>query len=143
MPVGTADALPRYTPAPVAYEHEATPADLRCTQIAGIARTGQPPTFLVEVHGDLDKTLVARMRESLFSAAASSPDRIVIDLAQVSFVDAVGLRTLIAARRRCVAAGTTFALRRPSRAVRRLLSVTHLENVFDVEPERPALAERK
>jgi anti-anti-sigma factor len=112
------------------------PAELRCSHLAGTTRSGQTAMVLLEVHGDLDKALVARMRETLFSAAASSPERIVIDMAAVSFVDAVGLRTLIAARRRCAAAGTGFALRRPSRAVRRLLSVTHLDNVFDVEQER-------
>jgi anti-anti-sigma factor len=94
------------------------------------------PTVLLEVRGDLDKTRVARMRESLFTAAASCPNRIVIDMAQVSFVDGDGLRTLIAARRRCAAGGTDFALRRPSLAVRQLLSLTHLERVFDVEYER-------
>ncbi len=136
MTVGTADALPRYAPTSGAYEMRAVPSELRCSQIASAGRSGQAPTVLVEIHGDLDKTMVARMRESLFAAAASSPGRIVIDMADVSFLDTVGLRTLIAARRRCVAAGTSFALRRPSRPVRRLLSVTHLDNVFDVEHER-------
>ncbi len=100
-----------------------------------MASAGASPTVFLEVHGDLDQTRVARMRESIFSAAASSPDRIVLDMADVSFVDASGLRTLIAARRRCAAAGMDFALRRPSHAVRQMLSLTRLEKVFDVEHE--------
>ncbi|HEX4428076.1 MAG TPA: STAS domain-containing protein [Frankiaceae bacterium] len=136
MTVGASDVLPRYAKVPVEYETEAKPAHLRCSKIVAAAPTGQPPTVLLEVRGDLDKVLVARMRESLFSAAAQSPHRIVIDMAEVSFVDTVGLRTLIAVRRRCAAGGTGFALRRPSRAVKRLLSVTHLDHVFDVEHER-------
>lgn len=94
------------------------------------------PTVLLEVHGELDKSRVARMRESLFSAAASAPHRIVVDMADVSFVDTDGLRTLIAARRRCVAGGMDFALRRPSDAVRQMLMLTRLDGVFDVEYER-------
>ncbi len=116
---------------------------LHCTTSPGAAsapgsagsRRGKPrPSVLLEVRGDLDETLVARMRESIFSAAAERPESIVVDLADVSFVDTVGLRTLIAGRRRCSASGTTFALRSPSRAVRRLLSMTHLDTIFDVEP---------
>ncbi len=136
MTVDTSDASPRYSRSPVAFETEATTAHLRCSEISDSHSKGLSPTVLLEVQGDLDNALVARMRESLFSAAASSPPRIVIDMAEVSFVDTVGLRTLIAARRRCAAAGTDFALRSPSRAVLRLLSVTHLESVFDVEQER-------
>ncbi len=119
---------------PISFEAEAGAAGLSFSQLPLRASSVRRRSFLLEVHGDLDEELVSRMRESLFSAAASSPGRIVIDLADVSFLDGMGLRTLIAARRRCVAGGTTFALRRPSSAVRRLLSLTHLEGVFDVEP---------
>lgn len=96
------------------------------------------PTVLLEVHGDLDAARVARMRESLFSAAASAPDRIIVDMADVSFVDAYGLRTLIAVRRRCAAAGMDFALRDPSGVVRQMLTATRLERIFEVEHERVA-----
>ncbi len=82
--------------------------------------------------------LVAKLRESIFSEAANRPGRIVVDLSNVSFLDTAALRTLIAARRRCAAGNTGFALRRPSRAVQRVLALTHLEHVFAVE--RPPAA---
>ena len=135
----TAPAVPFTRAGEVESQEADTPrelssATLLCTRFAN----GKPANaeLLFEVCGDLDDTLVARMRESIFSAAATRPRRIVVDLARVGFVDAVGLRTLIAARRRCTAGGTGFALRRPSRAVQRLLSQTRLDTVFDVEPAR-------
>jgi anti-sigma B factor antagonist len=114
---------------------EVAPAvsEVRCSEITAPASNRDRPVVLLEIHGDMDESLVARVRESIFSAAAMAPRRIVIDLADVSFVDAVGLRTLIAARRRCAGGPTTLTLRSPSRPVRRLLSRTRLDSVFEFE----------
>jgi anti-sigma B factor antagonist len=126
------------TPRSKTFEAERLLPGLRCSELAELETTQRGPVVLLEIHGDLDETLVARVRESVFSAAAASPRRIVIDLADVSFVDGIGLRTLIAARRRCAGGPTTLTLRSPSRSVRRLLSRTHLDTVFDVEEQADA-----
>ncbi len=129
-PSGT---LPRKSrPALLNFDSVAAPSTLRCSELPQVAGQSEA-SFLVEVCGDLDERLVARMRESIFSAATKHPACIVVDLEQVSSVDGSGLRTLIAARRRCSAGGTRFALRRPSPSVQRLLRLTHLHHVFDVD----------
>lgn len=102
---------------------------LRCKS----RRLAAGTSVTVEVAGELDGWLVGELRESLLGAAATRPGEIVVDLSRVSFLDTAALRTLIAARRRCVAAETRFALRRPSRAVETLLALTHLDQVFAVE----------
>ena len=99
---------------------------------------GEPDVFVLTLSGDVDLMHVTNLRATLSAAAARRPDRIVVDVADVTFMDTAALRTFIAIRRRCVATGVGFTLRRPSHVVDRLLTVTHLENVFDVE--RPLLA---
>jgi anti-sigma B factor antagonist len=94
--------------------------------------------FLLTLSGDVDLPHVAALRATLSAAAARRPERIVVDVAEVTFMDTAALRTLIAIRRRCVAGGIGFTLRRPSYVVERLLTITHLSSVFDVE--RPLLA---
>ena len=100
---------------------------------------GEPAdVFALTLTGDVDLRSVAGLRATLSAAAARRPARIVIDVADVTFMDTAALRTLIAIRRRCVAGGIGFTLRRPSHVVERLLTVTRLATVFDVE--RPLLA---
>ena len=60
---------------------------------------------------------------------ASSGQRLVIDLTDVTFVDSTGLRALL---RIHAAAGPCLALRRPSAPVRRLLNLT-VGELFAVE----------
>ena len=103
----------------------------------GSAGRGLDDVFLVSLAGDIDLPHVAHLRATLSAAAARRPTRIVVDVADVTFMDTAALRTLIAIRRRCVAGGIGFTLRRPSHVVDRLLTITHLTTVFDIE--RPLL----
>jgi anti-sigma B factor antagonist len=124
----------------LALDRQRAPRRVHCSR-SDTGHPSRPHTFFVlDVQGDLDEDMVAEMRVAVFSAASERPYRITIDLSGVSFVDTAGLRTLIASRRRCVAGGIEFTLRRPSRAVQRLLKVTHLDSVFQVETTQLAAA---
>jgi anti-sigma B factor antagonist len=57
---------------------------------------------------------------------------VVVDLRRVTFCDSSGLNVLVRARQRHVAAGGSLGLAHPSPMLRRLLSVSGLESVFDV-----------
>jgi anti-sigma B factor antagonist len=113
---------------------------VRCSRSYTGHPSGRDTILVLDVEGDLDEDMVAEMRVAVFSAASERPRGITIDLSGVGFVDTAGLRTLIASRRRCVAGGIDFTLRRPSRAVQRLLKVTHLDAVFQVEQDQLAAA---
>jgi anti-sigma B factor antagonist len=124
----------------LALERQHAPRRVRCSR-SSTGHPSRPDTvFVLDVQGDLDEDLVAEMRAAVFSAASERPYGITIDLADVSFVDTAALRTLIASRRRCVAGGIRFTRRRPSHAVQRLLKVTHLDAVFQVEEDHLAAA---
>jgi stage II sporulation protein AA (anti-sigma F factor antagonist) len=58
---------------------------------------------------------------------------LVVDLARVRFIDASGINVLLTAAHQARAVGGTLVLRSPSRAVRRLLDVLHLDEVLAVE----------
>lgn len=102
------------------------------------ARAGR--TVVVDVCGDLDLTTVARMRERLEGVMASRPDRLVVDLSACAFVDASALAMLLEAHRRTCRSGGALTLRGCSPRVLRLLSLTGLRRVFDVEPAEPRSA---
>ncbi len=98
------------------------------------------PAVVVRLSGDVDAGLDPKLRHVLSTAVAQRLDRVTVDLADVTFLDCTVLRTLVATRRRCAAAGTRFILRRPCPAVERLLAVTRLDRIFEIEGGLPAAA---
>lgn len=76
----------------------------------------------VRVVGDLDLHTAGRLPPAL----DLHPGDIEIDVSQVSFIDATGLRVLIAAHQRRASRGQRLWLVNPSDAVRRTLEATGL-----------------
>jgi anti-anti-sigma regulatory factor len=77
-------------------------------------------------------------------AAAGDVDAIVVDLAEVTFMDCSALRTLVALSERCAQQGARFLLSGPTAIVLRLLNALQLDRVFVVTrtlTEAIALAE--
>ena len=87
----------------------------------------------VDVVGDLDVAAVPRMRERLHAALADKPAQLVIDLTDCGFIDASALAMLLDVHRRTWRYGGVLTLRGCSPRVLRLLSLTGLRRVFDVE----------
>lgn len=92
-----------------------------------------PAVVVVEVVGDLDLGSVARVRETLHDALSVHPERLVVDLSQCEFVDASALAMLLDVHRRAWRGGGVLTLRGCSSRVLRLLSLTGLRRVFDLD----------
>ena len=92
-----------------------------------------PELVTVEVVGDLDLSSVARVRETLHDALSVRPGRLVVDLNRCAFVDASALAMLLDVHRRAWRGGGVLTLRGCSPRVLRLLSLTGLRRVFDLE----------
>jgi anti-sigma B factor antagonist len=88
---------------------------------------------VVGVDDVLDHRSVPRTREQLHAALAARPERLVVDLSGCSFVDASALSMLVDVHRRACRGGGVLTLRGCSPRVLRLLSLTGLRRVFDVE----------
>lgn len=88
--------------------------------------------LVVRLGGELDVYNAGVVREALMNAAGRGvPGRVVVDLAQVSFVDSTLLGVLVEARTR-FANGRAFVLAAPGLEVRRALEVSGLDRHFDV-----------
>ena len=92
-----------------------------------------PAVVVVEVVGDLDLASVARVRETLHDALSVKPEQLVVDLSRCAFVDASALAMLLDVHRRAWRLGGVLTLRGCSPRVLRLLSLTGLRRVFDLE----------
>ena len=103
----------------------------------------QNGALVVRLGGELDVYNAGVVRDALLEVAGRTEDgRLVVDLAQVSFVDSTLLGVLVEARTR-VADRRAFLLAAPGLEVRRALEVSGLDRHFEVhETIESALAAR-
>jgi len=80
--------------------------------------------------GDLDMSTVARVRPIVERACESSPEKVVVDLSAVEFVDSHGLHLLAATQRALTADGCVLVVIPPSEPVRRAFEITGLDKLF-------------
>jgi anti-sigma B factor antagonist len=90
----------------------------------------QGGAVVVGLRGELDLHNSEDVRAGIESAGGSPPGRIVVDLADVEFVDSTTIAVLVQANR---AAGKGhFRLAAPSPEVRRALGTAGVDRYFDV-----------
>ena len=93
----------------------------------------QRPGAVLALVGRLDVHAAADVRLALVDALAAGTGVLQVDLDAVTAVDATGLGVLVGAHRRAGRAGRVLVLRDPSPAVVRVLFLTRLERVLQVE----------
>ena len=86
----------------------------------------------VVVSGEVDIAAVPSLTAQFDEVIETSSDAIVIDLADVTFMDSTGLVLLIETRRRLAGEDRQLVLARPSACVRRLFELTGLSELFVV-----------
>ena len=95
------------------------------------AETPDWPGALIVASGELDVQSVPELKERLAEAVDAGTKRVVVDLAEVSFIDSLSLSALVGARRRLGADGR-LAVVAVHEYVRLILQATGLEQVLDV-----------
>ncbi|WP_157892125.1 MULTISPECIES: STAS domain-containing protein [Frankia] len=114
-------------PPPVESPQHVWVADrLAVTVHHGSAETG------VEVRGEIDLASVGALRSALFAAVRGGSPTVVVDLAEVDFLDALGLGALVAARTRARASGQRLVVIGARPLTYRLFALTNLAAPFDV-----------
>ncbi len=83
----------------------------------------------VAVRGEIDAHTAPALAAAL---AAAEQQPLVVDLAEVDFVDSSGLRVLLEAHQTMAAAGRALVLARPSDAVQRVLAVAGLDEYLEI-----------
>ncbi|WP_328465600.1 STAS domain-containing protein [Actinoplanes sp. NBC_00393] len=89
-------------------------------------------TTTVSLHGEIDISTVEQVRVVLGEAVTAGPQRIVVDMADVAFIDSTGLGALISGFQRARDRGIPFRLARPSSNVRQILVLSGLLEVVEL-----------
>lgn len=92
----------------------------------------------VFVRGELDLASAPSLERRLDELFAMPLQSVTLDLAELSFLDSTGLHTLDRLRRDAAERRVRFTLAAVPLMVERLLHVTAMETVFDIETRAPA-----
>jgi anti-sigma B factor antagonist len=99
--------------------------------VAGIERNDG--ATVVHLAGELDLYNAHTVREALIGCCEEAPDRLVVDLSEVKFIDSTALGVLIEARTR-LPNRRGFMLASPGLETRRALEISGLDRHFAVHP---------
>jgi len=110
------------------------------------ARRRAPPSLGADVRppamkmaGEYDVTTVGELSAMFSSAIAADDADLVVDLREVTFMDAATINVIVRARVFLGVHGRGLRLRAPSRCARRLLTVCDLGSLLQPDP-RPSLS---
>jgi anti-sigma B factor antagonist len=100
------------------------PFEVSCEESAEGAR--------LALHGELDMSSAPMLVRQLEAAESSRPREIVLDLAELSFMDVTGLRTILDAARRARRVGGSLVIANPTPHIIRLLELTAIDQTLEV-----------
>jgi anti-sigma B factor antagonist len=95
-----------------------------------LERTATGDVTVVRLDGRLDLLTAPRVRDHLSDALAGNQSRVIVDLADVSFIDSSGLGALIGALKAARQGGGDLRIARPSSQARLILELTSLDRVL-------------
>jgi anti-sigma B factor antagonist len=93
----------------------------------------RPNVFPLE--GDIDLHVSPVITESLNAVIQKKPERIVIDLSRVTYIDSAGIALLILAMQEVEAYGGKFFLSGLQETLRLIFETSRLEQVFRIFPD--------
>jgi anti-sigma B factor antagonist len=107
---------------------------LRKDPVLGVEAVGE--ACIVRLGGELDLYNANQVRDALGNACNESPERIVVDLGEVEFIDSTALGVLIEARTK-LDNRRAFMLAAPGLETRRALQISGLDRHFAVHETVP------
>jgi anti-anti-sigma factor len=89
---------------------------------------------LVTLSGELDASTATLLYDQLSDLEVKDVQHVVLDLAQVSFMDSTGLSVIVTEHKRLRHSGGGLTVFAPPSSVRRLFEITGLNTVLDIVP---------
>ena len=94
----------------------------------------------LDLRGELDLASVPLLIGPLLAAERAGPALVVLDVGDMTLLDAAGLRVFLDAARRAQLHDRRFAIARPDRETARVLRLTGLDQAIEVLDQLPPCA---
>jgi anti-sigma B factor antagonist len=98
----------------------------------------QTGSNVLALKGEIDLHVSPSVTSSLNEVIDKKPERLVVDLSDVSYIDSAGLAVLIGAMQRVEGYGGKFALTGLQETVRSIFEISRLDQVFQIFPDMDA-----
>jgi anti-anti-sigma factor len=92
--------------------------------------------IVLRVVGELDLATVSVLRDALSSIPAIGERRVVLDVSELAFISAAGVRLALEAQRRLARDGGQLVLRGPSALLMRVLQAAEVDQEFEIDERR-------
>ena len=102
------------------------------------ARRDRPD--VLPLKGEIDLHVSPSVTASLNAMIEKKPQRLVVDLSEVTYIDSAGLAALIEAMQKVEAYGGKFLLAGLQETVRSIFEISRLDQVFQIFPDVRAAA---
>ena len=96
-----------------------------------VANTTSPTTVVLT--GEIDIATAPRVRDALIAISNGGEISVVVDMANVTFMDSTGLAALVGPLKRFRSMNGQIVLRSPTGTVQKVLELTGLTRVFTIE----------
>ncbi len=90
---------------------------------------------VVRLHGELDMATSPALHQALAGAFDGNGTSIVVDLANLTFMDSTGIAVLLGACHQADDAGQSLVVRSPRRPVLKALRLTGVDKILAIEPD--------
>jgi len=94
---------------------------------------GKKESQVIKVIGEMVSENCENLKETALSIASKKPEEVVLDLAEVPFIDTSGLGVLVGLRSRLKEKKIDFRVVNPSERVLNSLYLTRLDTVFGIK----------
>jgi anti-anti-sigma factor len=93
-------------------------------------------SIVLRVAGELDLATISVLRDALESVPEIGVDRVVLDVTQLEFISAAGVRVALGAQRRLARHGGQLVLRGPNPLLMRVLQAADVDHEFLIDRHR-------
>ncbi|GAA1724410.1 STAS domain-containing protein [Aeromicrobium alkaliterrae] len=111
-----------------------TPSDDTRRSPLSVSREDREGRVVFSLVGDIDLETSRRLRTELLESLPTGGEDVVIDMTRVDFMDSSGLAALVGAWKVVRDAGS-FRVAGPNSVVHRVLTITGMEDVFEIFPD--------
>ena len=110
---------------------------MESTSLVTRTEVGADGRTIVLAEGDIDLTTAGILRDAL-ARALENPGSVVIDVGEVGFIDSSGLNAFVWGHHKAQESGRSLQLRRPSAMLCRLLEITALGSLLQIDSGGPS-----
>ncbi|PYI80675.1 MAG: anti-sigma factor antagonist [Verrucomicrobia bacterium] len=96
------------------------------------------PSNVVPLKGEIDLHVSPTVTAALTEVIDQKPERLVVDLSEVTYIDSAGLAALIQAMQKVEGYGGKFMLSGLQETVRSIFEISRLDQVFQIFPDADA-----